>query len=418
MQFEIRVLAVALAVALQIQATLPVGAGLRVAVSDLLLPVATLYAGAWIAVRPSRLRWRMPGVALWLVAITAALTVALFVGGYTLGQWPAWALVNKFGGWFALVAYFMIGTIITRAGGLDLRDEFLRVFLLAAAAVACVNVIAFPWLLEFYELPFGVQYNRMTGALANSNAFGFLLVVAMLLVIAGAGRVSVYLVTPLLAALWFTSSRGALLALVIGLVSYLVLSPRRLLPVLRPAALALVAIAAVTALSVMVDPARIAEATSGQAPLGFLSVERLDIDADTIAQREAQNARAVSMFLDAPLFGHGLGYFVETTGATLHNSLLWLLLETGLLGAVAFTGFLVTALYHMHQGREDTFLLGMVAVSIAFMAMSVSGEFLYQRHLWLLLGMALAHHLADKPIRPPGAAVADRISEHAKRGGG
>jgi hypothetical protein len=41
----------------------------------------------------------------------------------------------------------------------------------------------------------------------------------------------------------------------------------------------------------------------------------------------------------------------------------------------------------------------MVAVAAAFMAMSMTGEFLYQRHLWLLLGMAVALPIAEAARR-------------------
>jgi hypothetical protein len=117
MQFELRVLALVFAVALQVQATLPLDGGLRVAASDLFLPIALIYVLLPIVFRPARLQWRMPGVVWWLLAITAAITVALFIGHQNVGHWSMWALVNKFGGWFALAAYFTIGTAIVRCAG-------------------------------------------------------------------------------------------------------------------------------------------------------------------------------------------------------------------------------------------------------------------------------------------------------------
>jgi O-antigen ligase len=396
--FEHRVLAIVLAVTLQVQTTLPLGGGLRVAASDLFLPITMFYIVPWAAFQPSRLEWRMPGIAWWLLAITAVVAVALFIGYRSFDHWSTWALFNKLGGWFALVAYFMIGTAIVRSGGMELRTEFLHIFLVTAVVVACANVLAFPWLLKFYILPFGVEFNRATGGMANSNAFGFLLAVAALLVLAIESRINLYL-PPLLSGLWFTASRGAFLAFILGLASLLVMAPRRWVPALRSLAVAALSVAAITALAIAVDPARIAEAKSGHSPLGLLSIERLDPTAATVEERKAQNARALELFVQAPIFGHGLGYFVETTGTTLHNSLLWLLLETGLAGALAFTGFFGVGVWSLYLGRIDPFLLGMVAVSIAFMAMSVTGEFLYQRHLWLLLGMALAAPPATKTRR-------------------
>jgi hypothetical protein len=64
--------------------------------------------------------------------------------------------------------------------------------------------------------------------------------------------------------------------------------------------------------------------------------------------------------------------------------------ETGFVGAAVFTVFLVLAVRQLFLDRDDPFVLGMVAVSGAFVVMSLTGEYLYQRHLWFLLGMALA----------------------------
>ncbi|MGH6912869.1 MAG: O-antigen ligase family protein, partial [Geminicoccales bacterium] len=269
------------------------------------------------------------------------------------------------------------------------REVFLRVFLATAAAVACVNALSMPWLLLYYTLPVGIEFNRATGGMQNANAFGFLLVVASLLVIAMQDRVRLYL-PALWAALWFTSSRGAVVALSAGLLVLLAAAPRRLAAALKPAAMAVIAIIVISALSVLVDPVRLSQAQSGGAPIGFFSIERLDPEAETINERRAQTGRAIDLFTEAPLLGHGLGYFVGTVGQTLHNSLLWLIIETGLVGAIVIVAFLFLCLRRLYQGRDDPFLLGMFAVAIAFMAMSLTGEFLFQRHLWLLLGMAIA----------------------------
>lgn len=379
-----------LAVTLQIQATLPVGtSGIRLALSDLLLPVIFVYVGHWLLMSPAGLRWRIPGVGWWLLAISLVLSVALLVGHERLGHWSSWAILNKWGGWFALVTYFMAGTVIVRSGGIVLRTAFLRTFFLMAAATALLNTLAMPWLLMEYTLPVGIEFNRATGGMQNANAFGFLLAATALLISATERRPLLYL-PPVLAGLWFTSSRGALLAYAVGLLAFLTLSRRTLVPIVKALAIAALAVVVITAISLAVDPGRAADLKTGRTPLGFLSLERLDLDAATIRERQAQNQRAVELFADAPVFGQGLGYFIAMTGVTLHNSLLWLVIETGIAGAAVFAGFLAWAVWSFYRGHEDPYLLGMIAVSLAFVAVSITGEFLYQRHLWLLLGMALA----------------------------
>ena len=59
--FVTGLLAAVLAVTLQVQTTLPLGgAGLRVALSDLLLPLSLVYFGRRVLTSPGRLQWRMP----------------------------------------------------------------------------------------------------------------------------------------------------------------------------------------------------------------------------------------------------------------------------------------------------------------------------------------------------------------------
>lgn len=322
MVFWMRVIAAVFAVSLQVQATLPLGAsGVRVAASDLFLPIALIFVSRRFFTSPTNLQWRMPGVGWWLLGISLAMSIALGIGYWQFGQWSSWALLNKWGGWFALVSYFVIGGSIVRAGGTELRDEFLGTFLITAAIIGFVNSIAMPWLLSYYRPPFGIEYNRATGGMQNANAFGFLMVAAALLVLATQKRLYLYL-PPLLTAIWFTASRGALLSLVIGALVYFMLSHRRWMSALKAAAMAILAIAVVMTFSMAVEPARLSQAKSGLAPAGFLSSERLDPEGATIKERAAQNELAVSLFTKAPIFGQGLGYFIETTGTTLHNSFL------------------------------------------------------------------------------------------------
>lgn len=399
MAFEMRVLALVLAVSTQFQVTLPIGEfGLRVAASDLFLPIGLLYVAIWYISPRSHLEWRMPGVWLWLAAITAALLIALIVGRVDQGTWSSWALVNKFVGWAALASYFLLGGAFVRAGGQALRNELLTVFVVTAAVIAALNVLAMPILYPFYTLPFGIEFSRATGGLQNANAFGFLTAVAALLVLA-LRKHPHWLIPPLVAALWFTASRGAMLAFAAGLVCLLMLRSVRARMLGQTLALSIAVVICVTAATLLGNRDSMAMAESGVSPLGLsFTSERFDPGSEGVMGRREQVVKSLGMFVEAPFLGHGLGYFLARTGVSLHNSLLWLLVETGLLGVGAFVGFLAMALRSIYIDREDPFLTGMVAVAIAFAVMSVTGEFLYQRHLWLLLGLALVR---PEPLAKP-----------------
>jgi O-antigen ligase len=315
--FKSRVLVAVIAMALQVQATLPLGAsGVRIAVSDLFLPIGLIYVGRCFITSPTRLQWRMPGVWWWLLGISLALSIALWVGYESSGHWLSWALYNKWVGWFALASYFIIGGVIGQACGTALRGEFLQIFLVTAAVIGLINSLAMPWLLPHYSLPIGIEFSRATGGMQNSNAFGFLLAVAVLLALATQKQTLLYL-PPLLTALWFTASRGALFAIAIGLVVHFFLARRISKQELKALAITVVAIATVMMVSITIQPDSFAKAKRGIAPIGFFSMERLDLDGNSFNDRENQNRTAISLFVEAPFFGQGIGYFVKTAGVTM-----------------------------------------------------------------------------------------------------
>jgi hypothetical protein len=390
MAFEIRVLAIVFAIALQAQTTLSVGeTEIRAASSDLFLPIALAYIAIGLLTSRLQLEWRTSGVIWWLIAITVSMTVALFTGYNNLGHVSSWAIVNRFGGWFALLAYFLIGTAFVRFGGVQLRDEFVRIFLITATVVSGLNVLAMPWLLKYDTLPFGTEFNHATGAMHNSNAFGFLMVVAAILKTASDQKFKFFL-APILAALWFSGSQGALLGVIVAMLTFFFISRRRLLTAILPTLTAVVAILLVTVITFAVNSNFLANVQSGNGPIGVVSSELLNVQEETIKNVFAQYAQALDLLASKPLFGHGLGFFVAKTESTLQISLLWLLLETGIVGAATILGFLGVMVCSLYSGREDPFLLGMFVVATTFAIISVTGDFLYQRHFWLLLGMAMA----------------------------
>jgi hypothetical protein len=59
-------------------------------------------------------QWRVPLINLAVTAATFALTISLFVGAYRFG-WTTWAVVNRFFGWFVLLAYGATGGLIVNS---------------------------------------------------------------------------------------------------------------------------------------------------------------------------------------------------------------------------------------------------------------------------------------------------------------
>lgn len=406
-----RYLTIALAVALQIAVTLPIGEyGLRLAISDLFLP-STVWTLLLIV------RWdfgsdgliRVPGAHWWLLAISIAISFGLARGWAAVGEVSQWALVNKWLGWFVLAGYFLAAAFLARELRDDFRRLFLASFLYTTAAVAAAGLVAYPILFTYRTLPVFVQDHRLTGLMQNSNAFGFLLVVALLLCLATwRGRWALALPSIYLTGIWFTASRGAMIAAVAGLAALLFKRRDLWTPTASSVAIAGLAAMLVTVITIAPFPSMLFDANKpgltrswteaiGERQIGLLGSERTQINSHDIITRMNATTTAAKSIAENPLFGVGLGTFVHQlkrqdskVSRTLHNSALWLVTELGVIGAAPWIGFLIVCLIAFYKRSGDPLSVGMFAVAVAFMAASIAGEFLYQRHLWFLLGMSLA----------------------------
>ena len=397
MTFDIRFVAAAMAVAVQINATLPVGAvGLRLSLADILLAVLAPYGlAAALRQRWAMPAWSSPYAPAWLLAITAALTISLFTGYRSAGEWLPWALFNKYAGWFVLCGYFLTGAFLATLGGQAAIWRCLTVFCMFAAWTAALSLVAYPVLFQADTLDYLVTATRLTAWLQNPNSFGLAIVIA--LCIGLPSRVfKTWHVAVLIAALILTFSRGAWISGVAAFGTLLLLNRQSL----QPLKIALPIVIGAVLLMMGVNHSITVMFDSPAMPI--LS-ERLSIEASAVTQRVDTMELALRLFLEAPLFGVGLGVFHEAAkaaglpagGATIHNSLLWLLTETGLAGASVFAGFYIGCLRRFYTSRAQPHHTAMLAVLAAFMAMSMTGEYLYQRYLWLLLGLSLVHSNKD-----------------------
>ncbi|MCZ6804997.1 MAG: hypothetical protein O7D86_14010 [Proteobacteria bacterium] len=109
--------------------------------------------------------------------------------------------------------------------------------------------------------------------------------------------------------------------------------------------------------------------------------------------------------MDKPIFGIGIGSFYwdqfernEINPAVIHNSAQWILTEMGSIGMLIFL-LLFYSLIRVFWMNKDTvndshMFIGMIGVILVFVGVSVGTEALYQRYLWVLLGITVS--LADQ----------------------
>lgn len=402
---------VALAIAIQVQVTVPFTvAGLKLNAGDPM--VAGLVGLVTLCLLKARNRdigwaWRLPRVWLWLGALTAVLTLALLVGYLRMQQLSMWAVANKYIGWFVLLGYFASGAYISAVFGTTGQRVFLRTFIVFAALTAAASGLLL--LLADFHIrtgwPIGDPVAR--GLMGNSNAFAFVLLVALAALYAGQkatdqlfGQTAAVLLMVLLwAGLWYCGSRAAWGA-TIGLT--LVAAALRSLP-WREFAVAICALA----LAILLVAQSMPEAQSGDpstttaARLSSLHTPQKLVNDPSNVERFQGYWDAYALWRENLFLGIGLGSFLHDQQSryeqplVIHGTALWILTEMGILGALVFAAFAwklfcsLRPIYSSVLDRGHTIRMMGLLVLAVFGAMSLLHELLFQRVLWLMLGLVL-----------------------------
>ncbi len=102
---------------------------------------------------------------------------------------------------------------------------------------------------------------------------------------------------------------------------------------------------------------------------------------------------AVAAFNEKPLIGIGLGGFVDRHDAVLHNTVLWLAAEGGLVALLIFAGLiwftarqLLFAYRHTSPPRRHI-VVSLILAHLALVGLSTSIDAIYQRHWWFVMGL-------------------------------
>ena len=140
----------------------------------------------------------------------------------------------------------------------------------------------------------------------------------------------------------------------------------------------------------------------------------------TLTDRLAAQNQAWNIFLEKPLIGHGIGGYtwrvlnypaVRTGGERIvvNNEPLELLTEVGVLGAIAYLGFIATLLWQGWRAAARTtdperrsWLVGLTVATVAtwIQYLSFSGFFII--HIWVIYGLLLGF-ISIKPTKEPTA---------------
>lgn len=404
-------LPLATATAVFFQTYVPVGGGrLNVNFADPIVILGGALFVLWAIRDRAWPKWRLSGFNAHVFIASAAFVMALAIGWASFG-WTSWAVTNKFAGWFVLLAYGATGALLVSRTGSEGFTTLMRTVAAAAAAIALCDIALIFMRSSGVDVSAKLLLYQAQGFALNRNAFAFqmLLAASAALVMVRKEGAAVGLLAVALAGLWFTGSRAAFGTCVVIVGMVLMLRPC----LWRRAALASLACACVVLIGlalpyVIAWGADIADAWSANhtddwntrlmaaatAPYGMFATDPAQSD----AERFTTLHEAWQLFVAHPVFGAGLGAFVEqhlrATGEFLviHSTPLWLLAEFGLIGTAAIVAPLARTVWLEAgpSGKRDDAGVMLLVIIATFGVMSLVHEMMYQRLFWLMLGAGLA----------------------------
>jgi hypothetical protein len=317
--------------------------------------------------------------------------LALLIGMTAIG-WTQWAFTNKYLGWFVLLCYGATGAMATRFS----FSKVLWTFINVGCAICAMEAAR----AALMNLGF-IQDSELFGLSNNRNAFAFQCIMVLAASLAHQRR-SIPAIALALIGIWLSASRaGICTAAIVLVVSAITIdqSWRKILPATLLASTAAIALFLLPNIGSMESWSSLSAAATADDwrslpdPVIALFVGRTS----STAEHFKSMIEGFEMFLANPFFGAGLGKFIASWSGPnpliIHSTLIWLLAEFGIIGALLFT-YPVVRIFVIEVKRfrnNDTAGILLILIITGFSAMSVFHEVMYQRTLWLLLGMGLAH---------------------------
>jgi hypothetical protein len=398
-----QVLPIAAASAVFFQVFLPLNEGLiSVNLAD---PIAILGGSLFVLHYFGRQwpRWRLSAFNT-CVGLASMAIIAAYLHGLARLGWTDWAFANRLLGWPVLLCYGATGALIVHRIGRQGLDLLLLTYAAVAVAIVTLEITLFTAVASgatFLKPMTSVPFN---GFSQNRNAFAFVLLLAVGVLLAARWRAQVFWLGIVFAGMFMAGSRAGFIGLAVVLAVAIVIAPK-IWP--RVAAATAVAIALIIATTLL---PMIAHLRFGAAPawdsIAILTGQILSpVSSDT--ERLKTLAGGWQLFIDQPIFGAGLGVYMEQQirqgmPLVIHSTPLWLLAEFGIVGFAVMTAPLVLIFRAeiMRMKKIDVAGQLLILIITGFAVMSLAHELMYQRAFWLLLGVCLAVLPAALPISP------------------
>lgn len=392
---------ITVAILVYFQIYLPIGSGTQLNV-NLADPLAIL-GGSLFVLQHVQARkwpqWRLSSGNVALVALTAAMSLALLIGAFDFG-WTRWAVVNRYTGWFMLLAYAGTGALIVKEGKVDGLRIMLLTFVGAGVSIAVIEISLLLLLNAGVPLALPLLPGLIEGFSQNHNFLAFQFLMAMVAAfVAAQGRfLRIILIAILIAGIWYSASRSGLLTLLFVLAAGVYMKA----VTAREIGLALLCAGALALLPMILAP------VAGASPIG---IPELVVKPENTVERLSSIRGGLELFLKHPIFGAGLGAFrwgynnvSDSRPLLIHSTYVWLMAELGLVGLVVFMLPALRVFYMAATDRDPDMAAKMIVLClVVFGVMSLPADMVYQRTFWLLFGAALACTTFMKQRSVPGA---------------
>lgn len=380
---------------------------------------------AYLVMFKFRITWKVKYFNSMLLAITCLIGLA-YLNGVTLIGVTQWALAGRVFGWFVLLGYLSLGVLITCFMGKRGIKRAIETLSITAAVVIISQVVVRLLVLIGVAPQEWITYN-FEGFSGNRNAFAFLLVICLILLISDKYRNRQYsnshllmsyknyrgdfflaIQSIMLTGIFLTGSRTGIITilLVLSFSWYCKITNRRIVNLTLIYSMFSWFFVDQIIPRVFKFIQNIYGDMFGIVGAQNFAVSRFSYPASNIERWETIK-HGLEMWYSHPWFGAGLGVFIERSTQwfshpiVIHSTPVWLLAEFGVIGTTIFFGVFIYILVICFQKRNISIRYGqIVLILLSFSIFGLAHEIFNQRVFWLGLGLCLAgSFMKSKPDR-------------------
>ena len=375
-------------IAMTVQLRLPTETGnLAVNLADpFVIVTAIMFLSIWAIQLHRPKLWNIKYFNLGLACFVTMIGYGVSVAYFNFGG-NHWGIFNRGIGVLVVLSYLFCGAFLASSLSKSTVIRVAKTIIISCLAAFILQKIFIP-VLSFEDMRM-LNWSpvHFKGMLGNRNALSVLVLLPMAVHIAYAGKASkIGNWLPIGIALFLllqSGSRTGLICCACVLIAALIFKSISWQNLLK-AILATIGFTALLQLLFFIG-------SSGQINQTMIVGDQIHQNTLINHQDRIQNyLSGFSMWMDYFIFGAGIGAFIEReVTTTIHNSTLWIAAETGVIGLLLFAILPFSITRHIWKAQRplNPQILSILFCTIIIILFSQAHEILYQRVIWLLIGM-------------------------------